>query len=65
MIDSELAAIETTARLHLDRCVGIIARMNGGDANRVTKTDPGIVPELCQTILKLTAELKRKRGAGR
>lgn len=59
MREVEILQAENLARHHLDRIKTIEARMSSPRQN--CRTDSGIVPNLCQVILALTAELKKSQ----
>lgn len=60
MTDAEIRRIESAAREHLNRCRTLEARITGGKGGP-SVTNAGLVPVLCESILKLAAEL-RSRG---
>ncbi len=63
MTDAEIKQAENAAREHLNRVRTLEARIVSGRGN--ASSFPGVVPVLCETILKLTAELKQQRGMKR
>ena len=62
MTEAEIRQAENVARSHINRIRSLEARIDTGRHSNVASTNPGIVPTLCETILKLTDELKQRRG---
>lgn len=61
MTESEIKNAENFARENLRRCQTLEARIVNGRGN-TNNTYGGIVPNLCEMVLRLTAELKQQRA---